>query len=521
MINRFASARTVREGSVGLLILLGLGAFGIILLWLNRFTGASSSYKAIIEFANAGGMQKGASVRYRGVKVGSITKIQPGVNAVDVQIEIAPSNLIIPRDAVIEANQTGLISESIIDITPKVSLPTGAVVSKPLDKDCNASLIICNNSRLKGQIGISTDELIRQSTNLATVYTNEKFYNNVNRLVENSSNAASNVASLSRDLQGLTKSFRGQLGIFSGTAVTLQRATNQLTVTTTNTANEFGATARQFSLTASQASRLLNNLDNLVTTNRSSLVGALNNITQTSNQLRVTVNSLSPTVNRLTQSELLKNLETLSANAAEASANLRDASKTLNDPKNIVLLQQTLDSARVTFENTQKITSDLDELTGDPNFRKNLLQLVNGLSKLVSSTQQMQQEAQVAATLDSLKASVNKPDVVTTPSSPKASVNKPNIAITPPNPKTSVNKPDVVTTPSTPKAPVNKPDAVITPSTPIQQALNINPSPGNIKSEVIQTQPTANPVTPNSSQEHLLQQLREHGEQREAGKIGQ
>jgi len=48
------------------------------------------------------------------------------------------------------------------------------------------------------------------------------------------------------------------------------------------------------------------------------------------------------------------------------SANLRDISNALNSPTNLLVLQQTLDSARVTFQNAQKITSDLDELTGDP-----------------------------------------------------------------------------------------------------------------------------------------------------------
>jgi len=43
---------------------------------------------------------------------------------------------------------------------------------------------------------------------------------------------------------------------------------------------------------------------------------------------------------------------------------LRDVSNALNNPTNLLVLQQTLDSARVTFQNTQKITSDLDELTG-------------------------------------------------------------------------------------------------------------------------------------------------------------
>jgi phospholipid/cholesterol/gamma-HCH transport system substrate-binding protein len=190
--------------------------------------------------------------------------------------------------------------------------------------------------------------------------------------------------------------------------VTIQRATNELTATTKQTAAQINTTAGDFSTTAKQAGKLINNLDDLLTTNRSALVSTLNNINETSNQLRQTVNALSPAVTRLTQGDILKNLEILSANAAEASISLKDASKTLADPKNIVLLQQTLDAARVTFENTQKITSDLDELTGDPKFRQNLLQLVNGLNKLLSSTGDMQEQTKVALTLDSIKLSINQ-----------------------------------------------------------------------------------------------------------------
>jgi phospholipid/cholesterol/gamma-HCH transport system substrate-binding protein len=160
MTSRFASGRTFREGSVGLLLLLGLGIFGLLLLWLNRFTVAGRSYKIIVEFANAGGMQKGAVVRYRGVKVGTISQILPKANAIDVEIQIAQSDLIIPQNVLVEANQSGLISESIIDITPKTTLPAGIVFAKPLDKNCDPNLIVCNGSRLKGQIGISVDELI-------------------------------------------------------------------------------------------------------------------------------------------------------------------------------------------------------------------------------------------------------------------------------------------------------------------------------------------------------------------------
>ncbi|MDB9379292.1 MlaD family protein [Nodularia sphaerocarpa] len=483
--NSFASRRTLREGSVGLLILLGLGAFVMIVLWLNRFTAGSNSYKFMVEFANAGGMQRGAPVRYRGVKVGNISKVQASSNAVQVEIEIAPADLVISRDVVIEANQSGLISKSIIDITPKTSIPMGAI-AKPLDNNCDDSLIICDGSRLSGKIGISIDELIRSSTNLATTYNDPEFYQKLNRLLESSTAAATGVASLTQDFQALSKSFEQQLGTFSATANSVQQSTNELTRSATKTVNQLGATASEFSSTANQANRLLSNLDELVTTNRSSLVGALNNITETSNQLRVTVSSLSPAFNQLTQGELLNNLESLSANAAQASANLRDASQALNDPQNLVLMQQTLDSARVTFENTQKITSDLDELTGDPAFRQNLLQLVNGLSGLVSSTEQMQQDVKVAATLDSLKTAVSKTAVKQPP----------------------VNQPVVKQTPvSTPKIelPILKPK---------QQALNIKPIPAAVDIFEQNPQPIINPAIPDSSQEKLLQQLRKYGEER-------
>lgn len=471
-------SRTFREGSVGLLLLAGLGVFGLILLWLNRVTTSQRSYKVIIEFANATGMQKGTLVRYRGVKVGSISKIQPGLNNVEVEVDISQPELKIPRDVLVETNQSGLISESIIDITPKATLIQATDVAKPTEKNCNPQIILCNGSRLKGQVGISVDELIRSSTALSVAYSNPKFYNTVNKTLETASQAAASVAGLSRELQVLSKNAQQQLGTFSATANSVQRATDKLSTSTNQTVNQFGSTAKQFSTTATefsataktisstanQAKSLVTNLDNLVTTNRSTLVGTLNNLSQTSDKLRVTVSSLSPTVNRFTQGKLLENLETLSANAAQASTNLRDATKTFNDPSNRLLLQQTLDSARVTFENTQKITSDLDELTGDPAFRNNLRQLVNGLSTLVSTTEQMQQQVQVADTLDSFKASVNKSDLVI----------------------------------PTPRA--------------TQEVMIINTSPAEEKSAAKKPITTAISST-KSSQERLLKQLRDYKEQ--------
>jgi phospholipid/cholesterol/gamma-HCH transport system substrate-binding protein len=150
----------------------------------------------------------------------------------------------------------------------------------------------------------------------------------------------------------------------------------------------------------------------LVSSNRSSLVSTLDNINQTSAQLQSVVGKLAPAIE---EGNLVENLQTLSANAAEASGNLRNLTDAVGSSENVVLLQQTLDSARSTFQNAQKITADLDELTGDPAFRENLKNLVNNLSGLVSSTQQLQQQTQLAQELAPMEGSPASPRSATRP----------------------------------------------------------------------------------------------------------
>lgn len=428
-------SRTIREGSVGLLLLLGIGGFGVLLLWLGGLTLGEKSYQFVVDFVDAGGMQVGAPVRYRGVTVGQITEINAGPKGVAVTIEIASADLVMPRDVVIETNQSSFIGETSIDITPKPPVTVGANVAKPLERNCNPDLIICHKSRLQGAVGISFNELIRSTVEFTNRFSNPIFLENINSVVKNTAAATEGVTQLTQELSTLSQSVRQELKNVTGTTDTFRQTANQigssvdrmanqvgiLTNQVGATANEFSGTANQVSASANQLSRLATNLNDLVVNNRSTLVSTLDNLSQTSTELRGTVRSLGPILNQAEQGQFLRNLETLSANALQASVRLRSFSegqfinnletasanaaqasaslRQLSDPSNIVLLQQTLDSARSTFQNAQKITADLDELTGDPSFRTNVKRLVNGLSGLVSSTQQLQEQTQIAQNL--------------------------------------------------------------------------------------------------------------------------
>ncbi|MBW4471003.1 MAG: MCE family protein [Stenomitos rutilans HA7619-LM2] len=366
-------SRTVREGSVGLLLLLGLGLFAGLILWLRGISVGNRGYKVMIDFANVAGMEVGTAVRYRGVVVGKITKTRPGPNGVEVEVEISPADLLIPKDVTVESNQSGLLGSTSIDINPVKQLTTN-IDAKPLDANCNNDVIVCNKARLAGRVGVSVDELLRSSMNFANAYSNPSFVADVQTVTRNSAQAAAEIAALSREFRGVAKTVNQQVSTLSASSRNVDRTVTKL-----------GLTADQ--------------VNSLLATNRSNLVGTLGNINVITTQLRTTVANLNPVVSQVQQGQLIQNLETLSANAAQASANLRDVSTALNSPSNLMVLQQTLDSARATFQNVQKITSDLDELTGDPAFRVNVRKLVNGLSGLVSSSQQLQQQAQLAQIL--------------------------------------------------------------------------------------------------------------------------
>ncbi len=430
-------SRTIREGSVGLLILLGLGVFVGLVLWIRGIAIGDRSYKFFVKFGNVAGMQSGAAVRYRGVKVGEIVQVAAETNGVNATVQIDSTNLSIPKDVRIEANQAGFVGETSVDITPlsQKPLPVGEKSINPLSRQCNSTLIICNNDRVQGRIGVSFEELLRNTIRLSEVYTDPKFFGNVQTLTQNAADAAKGVTQLTNELSLLSSTARRELGSVSTAADSITRAANQTVAqvgvtasrfgntadSLSNTAQSFGNTAERYGLTANELTKLVATTNNLVATNRGNLVGTLESIRQTSNQLSGLISSFTPAAAQLSSAAgrlnttagqidfggVLNNLQTLSANAATTSANLRDISTSLNNPESAMMLQRTLDSARATFENAQKITSDLDDLTGDPAFRENLKQLVNGLGQLVSSTEQLQQQVQVAQTIEPVNAAIN------------------------------------------------------------------------------------------------------------------
>mmetsp|Transcript_29419 Transcript_29419/g.49427 ORF Transcript_29419/g.49427 Transcript_29419/m.49427 type:complete len:461 (-) Transcript_29419:136-1518(-) len=160
--------KNIWEGGVGLFLIGGFAILGCLFGWVQGFAlrNRAQAYRAVIEFPLASGITVGTPVRVRGVTVGNVLSVKPTIAKVDVLVEVNDSAIAIPRNSMIEANQTGLVAETMIDITPQDPIPTFQY--GPLDSQCKEEgVVLCNRDRIKGETGYSLDQLVAVMTKLA------------------------------------------------------------------------------------------------------------------------------------------------------------------------------------------------------------------------------------------------------------------------------------------------------------------------------------------------------------------
>jgi len=431
-------SRTFREGSLGLFVIGGLVLVGAAIAWLRGWDLGRRSYEFYIQFESVTGMQTGAPVRYRGVTVGRINAIKPGPNGVVVTVEVNDRDLKIPRDSLIEANQTGFVSETAVDITPLIEFDDPEAVAPPLSDECNSGLIICDELLVEGDIGVSFEAFTRASLELAQTVSDPEFFEKIVAVADNTAEATEGIAELTEDFSRLSNDLAGllqeELQFLSTSAITSS-------IAITEAADRIGASAEEIAI-------LTQTVNDLVLANRATLGEVLGNLSRTSARIDRTVADLRPffdrgqglidrtegvfdrselaldSLNRTLErvdrgvgqidvSQILLDLEEVADNARAASENavlasesLGDLSQSIADPATVLLLQETLASARATFQNAQKISADLEELTGNPEFRDNIRRLMEGLSDLVSYTEELERQVQVSQTIAPLEEAI-------------------------------------------------------------------------------------------------------------------
>lgn len=160
--------RSVWEGGVGLFVISGAVLLSLTVAWLKDYQVRSRThkYQAVVQFSKANGICVGTPVRIRGVDVGNVISFRSTLDSIDVVVQVQDANVVIPRNSLVEVNQSGLLMETIIDITPRHPLPKPTV--GPLDPRCSEEgLLVCDRDKIKGEQGVNLDELVGVFTKLA------------------------------------------------------------------------------------------------------------------------------------------------------------------------------------------------------------------------------------------------------------------------------------------------------------------------------------------------------------------
>jgi phospholipid/cholesterol/gamma-HCH transport system substrate-binding protein len=386
------------------LLLVGIGLTAASVFWIRGMSVQGQSYSMEVQLPDASGINVGSAVQYRGVKVGQVTRIKPQLNGVLVGFRVESPDLLLARNSTIETSQSGFVGQTILSISPQESVPQTqlAEAMTPFSPNCDPAVILCDGDRLTGQAGINFDELIRATTKIATLLGDGQLLNNTNTTLKNLSLAALSFRDLSRNINTtlgnvntLSRSANQQLTRFGTTSDSITLAAN----TVADSAGRVGEIGDRFLVTADQLNTTADEVTRLIQENRGTLISTLGNLDSASQDLKVSLAELRPVISQVQSSKIIENLDRLTANGAELTQSLKGITSTANNPVILLGLAQTLDSARVTFQNAQKITTDLESLTGNAEFRENLIKLINSLSKLLSSTQELERQYHIAQTL--------------------------------------------------------------------------------------------------------------------------
>lgn len=196
---------------------LGSMTFFLISLWhiINK-SSKHHSYKAFIEFDSAYGIQEGTAVRLRGLPIGKVVGISQSSDSILTSIEIKSSSTIIPKQSLIETNQTGLLNDTVIDIVPlsKLSTEYSSVKEGPLSRACDNSQIICNLNYLKGERGLNYDDLIRATTRISQRFDDPKLFYGLYYIVGNMLKLSNNFVDFTEQIAYISLFVRLQLEDF-------------------------------------------------------------------------------------------------------------------------------------------------------------------------------------------------------------------------------------------------------------------------------------------------------------------
>lgn len=144
---------------VGLLTITALIILVFSIMWLKG-RALSAGERIGVQFTDVDGMRPGSAVQMMGIRIGQVEEITPVIQQdksyVNVKFVITEKNIEIPRASELSIQQSGIIGEKFLEITPPrtqvIYLPATANSKKLLHKDSPVEMLISGDYKVCGKV---------------------------------------------------------------------------------------------------------------------------------------------------------------------------------------------------------------------------------------------------------------------------------------------------------------------------------------------------------------------------------
>nr|YP_010198565.1 hypothetical protein LK037_pgp124 [Gracilaria pacifica]UAD86981.1 hypothetical protein [Gracilaria pacifica] len=122
----------------------------------------------------------------RGVNIGYVNKIQVKYNYVLIKVNINVSSILVPKNSLVETTQTGLLNDTVIDITPLQTISMQDIKnSNVFTRSCVHSIFLCHYDYIKGERGLNYDDLVRAATRISQRFDDPALFRLINIFLQN------------------------------------------------------------------------------------------------------------------------------------------------------------------------------------------------------------------------------------------------------------------------------------------------------------------------------------------------
>nr|YP_010197134.1 hypothetical protein LK098_pgp152 [Crassiphycus crassissimus]UAD84938.1 hypothetical protein [Crassiphycus crassissimus]UAD85142.1 hypothetical protein [Crassiphycus crassissimus] len=141
----------------------------------------------------------------RGINIGYVNKIQVKHNYVLIKVDIHLSSILIPKNSLVETTQTGLLNDTVIDITPLQTLKSQDIEKfNVFTKSCIKSLFLCHYDYIKGERGLNYDDLVRAATRISQRFDDPILFQLANILLQNTIDISNEFVELTDNISNIT-----------------------------------------------------------------------------------------------------------------------------------------------------------------------------------------------------------------------------------------------------------------------------------------------------------------------------